>query len=137
MDWRLVDCLDPITVEDEQPETLISSECVLRQELERFQKRRPSIIQLHSPSREVLIIAIGGNLAGLRWMKWPMIENLKISVNPTPLTNESVEFREQGTDTGFRPRYLFCSEEVIEEVVYFFQHGKLSNRMEWISKSQV
>ena len=67
-------------------------------------------------------------------MKPPLIDKLKVSVNPKPLTNEGVDFREQGTDTGFRPQYLFSSEDVIEEAVYFFNNGKFSDRMHWIGK---
>jgi hypothetical protein len=131
--WLLIDCRDEVTYEENPPQTEICSESDLRRELGEMRRRSPSIVQLHSPEGEILIIGIGGPFAGLRWMKPPMVEHFKLSLNPMPPTNQGIEFRDHGTDTGFRPQYLFPLEDVIEEAVYFYNNQTFSDRMQWRS----
>lgn len=132
-DWILIDCRDPVMSEEDSPRTPIKSEAQLREELKRYQQRLPSIIQFRNPKGELLIIGIGGPLSGLQWMKPPMKKNFKMALNDHPVTDRGVDFREQGTDTGFRPRYLFPPNEVVEAVVYFFKNNQLPDWMQWKS----
>jgi hypothetical protein len=62
-----------------------------------------------------------------------MIDHFRVSVNTHPLTAEDIDFREQGTDTGFRSNYLFAVADVIEEIVYYFNNQELSDRMQWVA----
>lgn len=135
-EWHLVDCIDPVSSDDEFPRTVIRNEQELRMELDRLQRRRPSIVQLRSPEGEILIIGIGGELSGLRWMKPPLHRHFKMAVRNELLSESGVNFRDQGADTGFRAKYLFRPIEIIEAVVEFFNKKELPDWIQWLEVNQ-
>jgi Immunity protein Imm1 len=129
--WMLVDCMNPVDPEEPFPMVSISSENQLRGELEKYQKRRPSIIHLKSPSGETLVIGIGERIGGLKWLKNDKKEMFRIAIAKSLLVSEGVDFREQGTDTGFRPSYLLPVEEVIDAIIFFFNNHRLPEEVQW------
>jgi hypothetical protein len=131
--WVLIDCSPSVISEAQLPRWNIESEAQLRELLGRFKDEKPRIFRLMGPREETLIMGIGGGLAGLRWTKPPMNEHLKMAVNPCPLTDQGCDFREQGTDTGFRPKYLFRPAEVIDAAIHFFTTGDLAQWMHWLT----
>jgi hypothetical protein len=42
-----------------------------------------------------------------------------------------IDFRYQGENSSFRPRYLFPVEKTIEAAVHFYKTGKLPDWMDW------
>src|SRR5262245_53206511 len=65
--WELIDCMNPLEEDEENPRTRIDSESQLRAELGRFRGRKPGLVFLSSPNKESLAIGIGGPLSGLGW----------------------------------------------------------------------
>jgi hypothetical protein len=130
--WVIIDCIGQHNT-GEFPEFVIRSEVQLRAELNRFRARRPSIILVVSPEEETLKIGIGGPFSGIRWAKPPIDDNYKLAIASEIVAPEGAEFREQGSDTGFRAKYVLPVEQAIEIIVFFYKHHRLPQWIQWLS----
>jgi hypothetical protein len=129
--WKLLDCAGPVTAAGDFPSIPIESAQQLRRELERFRQRSPSMVHLVSPQGETLAVGLGGEVAGLRWMKEPLANNFRMAIAREVVSPHGMEFRYQGTDNGFRPRNLLPADEAVEAAVFFFLHHRLPESVAW------
>jgi Immunity protein Imm1 len=138
--WTLIDCLPMVADQDDLPRTLVGSEEELRAELNRYRLRQPaSIVELVSPGGETLQIGLGGSLSGMRWLQGsgdPANRQLRMSLADRTYSDHGVEFRYQGSDTGFRPKHLIPAEKAIDAAVEYFQTGKLPAWLKWAEWNQ-
>src|SRR6266550_283021 len=66
--WELVDCLEPLEEDQENPRIPLVSEEQLRQELNRLRQRKlHGVAMLDSPDNGSLSFSIGGPFASLGW----------------------------------------------------------------------
>lgn len=133
--WVVLDLLHPIYDECDIPETVIHDQIALEQALTGYVEREPpSIILLKTSSLGRFRIGIGGDFASLEWFP-----------NPSPLEsyiaqpNEIVapgiyEFIMEGHHTPFSPHHLFRAEEIIEFLLYVYQHNSIPN---WSSLAEI
>src|SRR5436190_12696687 len=66
--WELVDCLEPLDEDQDNPRVAIDSETGLREQLQLWQRRKPGHIILRSPEGERLSFSIGGPFGGMGWL---------------------------------------------------------------------
>jgi hypothetical protein len=125
--------MNPVSSEDELPVLDLESEEQLRKELTRFRGRRPSIVRMENSNGDILSIGIGDSFGALKWMKAGDRHFLKIALADTIHSEEGIDFREQGTDTGFRPMYLIHVEKVIEAVICLYTNGRMPDWVSWSS----
>jgi hypothetical protein len=127
-EWKLADCFEPIEEPEDCPVFPFTSEEELRNLLDRFRQRSPSLIILDSPEGEHLKIHIGGPFAGLRWIKGKVGAFAQADQICCP---EGVEFVEEGVENLFQPEELLPVDEVIEGVVYYFKNRRLPDFITW------
>jgi hypothetical protein len=126
--WRLADYYEPTGDDEEFPEYIIYSESELRQYLTNLAKKPPRIAELYSPHGDCLRIGIGGDFAGLAWIRNSEVKTLMASQAIAPTC---VEFEIQGQPSTFRPDELHSPEVVMDVACYFFTHGTLPNSQRW------
>jgi hypothetical protein len=133
--WTLIDCLPMVADEEDLPRIAVQSEGHLREELDRYRQRQPpSIIELVSPEGETLYMGIGSALSGIQWMKEaqnPLKKQLRMAVADHPYSAEGMEFRYQGSASGFRSKYLLPVEKTIDAAVHYFKTQKLPDWLQW------
>jgi hypothetical protein len=125
--------MNPVSSEEDFPVLDVESEEQLREELNRFRGRRPSIVRMENSNGDIVSIGIGESFGALKWMKAGDRQFLKIALADTIHSEEGIDFREQGTDTGFRPMYLIHVEKVIEAVICLHANGRMPDWVRWSS----
>jgi hypothetical protein len=86
---------------------------------------------MRSSEGDIVILGISDSVGAVKWMKCGKREFLKIALSDTILSGDEIEFREQGTDTGFRSQHLIPIEKVIEAVICFYKTGGMPDWMHW------
>jgi hypothetical protein len=134
--WELIDCLNALEEDQENPKTPIESESQLREELKRLGQRRPGLVLLAGPDQGMLAINIGGPFAGLGWIAPPSQRQLvgdKVALPARVSSPEEVEFLAEGVPTPIRVEELFPVEEVIEAAASFYRTHHLPDWIGWRS----
>jgi hypothetical protein len=133
--WTLIDCMPMVAKEEELPRITIGSEEQLRDELLSYCQRKPaSIIELVSPEGDILHMGLGREFSGVQWIREPLNlakRQMKIAVADRVYTEVGVEFRFQGSVSGFRPKYVIPVEKAIDAAVHFFKMGQLPDWLQW------
>src|ERR1044072_1804936 len=100
-EWRLYDETGPLEdFNDNFPFIVIESEEQLRIELEFWRHQEPSAICLASHDDQRLNIGIGGPYCGIRWIKPPFRESLKMPIADPKIVEEGIEFKQEGKRDG-------------------------------------
>jgi hypothetical protein len=127
-DWRLVDYHKPIDDEGQYPEHRIRSDNDLRDLLMSMIDGPARIVELYAPHNQCLRIGIGGNVAGVAWIKLPLIQTL---LNTHPEAIVSVVFEIQGQPSALQSDELHRPEAILDLACYFYLHSRLPDALEW------
>lgn len=134
-EWTLIDCMLMVSDEADLPRSTVESEEQLRAKLNGYRLRSPaSIVQLVSPQGDILQMGIGSEFSGLQWIREPLNpakKQMNIAVADRLYSESGVGFRFQGSESGFRPKYVIPVETTIDAAVHFFKTGQLPNWLQW------
>jgi len=135
-EWILVDCMPMVSDIAELPRHTVESETQLRQLLEDCRHRSPaSVLELLSPTGDVLHMGIGMEYSGIRWIGKPLNsgkKQLKMAVADKQYSNTGAEFRCQGSESGFRAQYVIPVEKTIDAAIHYFKTGQLPDSLQWV-----
>jgi hypothetical protein len=134
--WELVDCIDPLEEDQDNPRIPIGSETQLRQELKRLeQRKRHGVAMLDSPEGNTLSFTIGGGpFASIGWHPPTGQERYrgnKEGVPARPVAEHPVQSWGEGIPTDIEPEALFPVEQAVEAIVYFYNTHQLPKWITW------
>jgi hypothetical protein len=134
-EWTLIDCMPMVSEEENLPRCKVESEEHLRDQLNRYRKRSPaSIIELVSPDGDILHMGVGTEFSGIRWIREPLNaarKRLKMAVADRSYCDAGMEFRFQGSESGFRAKYVIPVEKTINAAIHYFKTGQLPDWLQW------
>jgi hypothetical protein len=132
--WELIDCLNALDDDQDNPRIPIHSESQLRNELHRLAQRPPGLVYLASPDQDRLALSIGGPLAALGWTPPPFQRQRvgdKVALPNRVASPKAVDFVAEGIPTPVKAEELFPVEEVIEAAVHFYKTHQLPDWVGW------